>query len=211
MIVAIGASIYVPTLASAQQSAVADESDFRVAVIDVGVVFKNLPAIKALVSETKRAREKNEAARNQQRDTLKQAVEQLRALEPGTSEFAEQEAYVAKLDLKMRLPTCQGHHDLSDAETTVLRDSYQRIIDAVSEIAEQRNIAVVVRIDSGGSGSGSGFGQGDSATRTSMNHVIFHDETVDITGAVIRRLEQHSKSPQVATPGSEFALPTIHP
>lgn len=187
-----------PATGSAQQAESTHQPGHRVAVIDVGYIFKNLPAIKAQVSKVQGDIKKHEAELKQKRDTLKQSVAQLKTLKVGTAEYARQEEHVAKLDCKLRLDTRHRHHELGDAEAKIYYDNYQRITAAVKAIATHNNIKLVLRFNS----KDMDLEQRDSVARGVMRNVVYHDSTMNITNTVMRYLEQQTKTSQVATGGS---------
>jgi Skp family chaperone for outer membrane proteins len=194
----LAGSALAPATVLAQQAEPAHQPGHRVALVDVGYIFKNLPAIKAHVSKVQSDREKDEAEIKQKRDTLKQAVEQLKTLKVGTVEYARQEEYVANLDSKLRLNGIREHRGLGDAEAIIYYDNYQRIAAAVRAVAIHNNIKLVLRYDSEDIDSQ----QNDSVVRGVMNNVVYHDSTIDMTNVVIRYLEKQTDTSQDATIGN---------
>ncbi|PAY20003.1 hypothetical protein CKO51_08580 [Rhodopirellula sp. SM50] len=183
--------------ASAQQVSPLDQPGHRVAVIDVGYVFKNLPAIQAQVSKVKAELAKHEAEVKQKRDTLNQAAIRLKSMRPGTTEYNRQEELVASLDSKLRLDMRRRHNEMSEAETKIYYDSYLRLAAAVKAVAVHNNINLVLRLG----GDDVDSQQRESVTRHVMRNVVYHDADINITDTVMRYLDQQSKMSQAATGG----------
>ena len=194
---AFAVSVLTPASLSAQQAEPTHQPVHRVALIDVAYIFKNLPAIKAHVNKIQDDMKKDEAELKQQRDTLKQAAEQLKALKVGTDEYNRQEKHVANLESKMRLRRVHKLRGLNEAQAKLYYDSYQQITAAVRAIATHNNIQLVLRYDSEEMDSG----QRDSVFRGVLKNVVYHDSTIDMTNTVMRYLEQKANTPQAATSG----------
>ena len=167
-------------------------------MIDVAYIFKNLPAIKAHVSKVKGDLKKEELELKQRRDTLKQAVEQLKTLKVGTADYARQEEYVANLESKLRLHRVHKHRELSDAEARIYYDNYQQIAAALRAIATDNNIQLVLSFNS----EEMDLEQNDSVARGVMKNVVYHDSTINMTNTVMRYLEQQANTSQAATSGN---------
>jgi Skp family chaperone for outer membrane proteins len=191
----LAVSALAPATLVAQQADSTQSAGHRVAVIDVGYIFKNLPAIKAQVSKVEGDMKKYEAELKQQRDTLKQAVEQLKTLKVGTLDYARQEERVADLESKLRLDKTRKHNQLRGVEAQIYYDNYQRIAAAVKAIATHNNIKLVLRFNS----EDMDLEQNDSVVRGVMKNVVYQDSTINITNTVMKYLARQTNTAQVAT------------
>ena len=115
----IAVSTFAPPTASAQPAEASHPPGHRVAVIDVGYIFKNLPAIKAQVSKVQSELKEYEKELKQKRDEMMQAVTKLKMMKVGTPEYASQEEHVANLDSKLRLEARHKHYEFRNAEAKV--------------------------------------------------------------------------------------------
>ncbi|WP_147867147.1 OmpH family outer membrane protein [Stieleria maiorica] len=191
-----------PTV-SAQQAQSTASTGHRVAVIDVGYVFKNLPAIQAQINKVKAELERHETEIKQKREELNQAALRLKSLKIGTPEYARQEEHVADLDSKLRLDMRRRHSDLGEAEAKIYYDNYQRIRAAVKAVAVHNHINLVLRFNS----EAVDPHQGDSAAREIMRNVVYQDNAINLTDTVMRYLERSDDGAQVAN-GSRAAAGT---
>lgn len=160
----------------------------EIALIDVAHVLKNLPEIKAHIGEKERDSKRASDELLRRRAALKQSVERLKELTPGTADYARQEEQVAKLDLEQRSGRIYRHRSPSDAEAKIYRDSYQRIVEAVKTIAKRERIMLVLRVDR----EEMNLDENDSVTRGLVKDVVHQENTVDITDAVLRQLNQET-------------------
>ncbi len=183
---------------SAQQADSMYQSGHRVAVIDVGYIFTNLPEIKAQVSNIESDLKRYDAEIKEKQEILKQSAAQLQTLKAGTADYASQEEHVANLESKLRLDMARKHKDLRDAEAKIYYDNYQRISAAVKAIATHNNIQLVLRFNS----EDMALEQSDSVARGVMKNVVYHDSTINMTKTVMRYLEQQTKTSQASTGGS---------
>jgi Skp family chaperone for outer membrane proteins len=195
--VTLAVAALVPATVFAQQAASAP-TGHRIAVIDVGYIFKNLPEIKAQISKVEADLKKDEAELKQKREALKQAVEQLKTLKIGTADYAKQEEYVANLESKLRLNRSRKQNQLRGVEAKIYFDNYQRIAAAVKAIATHNNIKLVLRFNS----EDMDLEQNDSVARGVMKNVVYQDSTINITDTVIKYLERQTNTAQVATGGN---------
>ena len=178
-----------PVSLSAQQAEPTIHPGHRVALIDVAYILKNLPAIKAHVSEVKADLEEEKRELKQRRDTLKQAVERLKTLEIGSAEYYQQEAYAAKLDSQLRLPRVHRHRGMSEAEARLYYDGYHQIAAALRAVATANNIQLVLNFSS----EEMDLEQHASVERGVMKNVVYHDSVVNITNIVMEYLEARGK------------------
>ena len=191
-------SAFAPASLSAQQAEPTHQPGHRVALVDVAYIFKNLPAIKAHGNKIKSDLKKDELELKQRRDTLNQAVEQLKTLKVGSADYNRQEEYVANLESQSRLHRVHKHRGLNEAETRLYYDSYQQITATLRAIATDHNIQLVLNFSS----EEMDVEQNDSVVRGVMKNVVYHDSTVNITNTVMRYLEKQANAPQAATSGN---------
>ncbi len=196
-------SALAPATVSAQQAESTHQPGHRVALIDVGYIFKNLPEIKAQVSKVESDLRAYEAEIKQKQDTLKQSAAQLKTLKVDTDDYARQEEHVANLGSRLRLDMARKRQELRDAEAKIYYENYQRIAAAVKAIATHNNIQLVLRFNS----EDMALEQSESVARAVMKNVVYLDSTIDMTKTVMRYLEQQTN--KVATGDSAAAAATI--
>jgi len=171
--------------------AAADEAGHRIAVVDVAYIFKNHPGIKAQVTEVENNLKKFDGQLKGQREELKTMIEKLKAFKPGSPDYTNLEEQVASMDSKLRLDMTRKRKELAEAEAKIYYDNYQRIAAGVKFLAEHYKINLVLRYNS----EDMDLDKGDSVIRGVMRNVVYHDESLDMTKAVMQYLD---KTMQVA-------------
>ena len=116
---------------------------------------------------------KEELELKQRRDTLKQAVEQLKTLKVGSVDYARQEEYVANLESQFRSHRIHKDREPSEAEVRLYYDSHQQIAAALRVIATDNNIHLVLNFNS----EEMDLEQNDSVSRGVMKNIVYHDST----------------------------------
>jgi len=170
-----------PTLASAQ-----DGHSHKVAVIDVAYIFKNHTSIKAEVAKVEAELKSFDAELSKKRDELQQAAAELKTFKPGSPEYATAEESVASMESRLRLDMARKRKELSDAEAKIYFDNYQRIAAGVKFLANHYKINLVLRYNS----EEMSLEQGESVIRGVMKNIVYHDEALDMTNAVMQYLDQ---------------------
>lgn len=169
----------------------ADETGHRIAVVDVAYIFKNHPAIKAQVATVESSLKDFDTQLQGQREELKSMIEKLKAFKPGSPDYTSLEEQVATMDSKLRLDMTRKRKELADAEAKIYFTNYQRIAAGVKFLAEHYKINLVLRYNS----EDMDLDKGESVIRGVMRNVVYHDESLDMTKAVMQYLD---KTMQVA-------------
>lgn len=177
--IAVGAA----SVATAQE---AGQDAHRVAVIDVAYIFNNHPLIKAERASVEDELKAFDAELSKKRDELQQAAAELKTYKPGSPEYATAEEAVAGMESRLRLDMARKRKELSDAEAKIYYDNYQRIAAGVKFIANHYKINLVLRYNS----EEMSLEQGESVIRGVMKNVVYHDESLDMTKAVMSYLDQ---------------------
>lgn len=185
-----------PTLASA-------EDGHKVAVIDVAYIFKNHASIKAEVAKVEAELKSFDAELSKKRDELQQAAAELKTFKPGSPEYATAEESVASMESRLRLDLGRKRKELSDAEAKIYFDNYQRIATGVKFLANHYKINLVLRYNS----EEMSLEQGESVIRGVMKNIVYHDEALDMTNAVMQYLDQTMRVAGTAQNGAGAAAP----
>ena len=170
----------------APNSASAEEAGHRIAVVDVAFIFKNHPGIKSQVTKVEDQLKQFDAQLKAKREEMKQMVEELKTYKPGTSKYTETEERLASMDSKLRLEMNRKRKELQDAETKIYHDNYQLIASGVKFLAEHYKIHLVLRYNS----EKMNLDKGDTVIRQVMKNVVYHDESLDMTKAVMQYLDK---------------------
>ena len=179
----IVASLAVFSLAMTLQSASAQT---RVAILDVGKVFKNHPQFKGQLDALKQEAEQFKAVSVQQQQALMKKGEALKQYEPGSAEYRNVETQLAQESAAMEVQQRDKMRDLMRQEAELHYGTYQQVNNAVASYCEQRGIQLVLRYNSL---------EMDAKNPTTImqkvnGSVVFHDQRYDITSAISDSLKQ---------------------
>lgn len=180
----LAAGLLSPVTAQAQAPE-KSSSGHRIAVVDVAHIFKNHESIKAEVAKVENELKTYDNALTGKRDNLKAEAEKLKTFKPGTPRYAEQEELVASMESRLRLEMARKRKELSDAEARIYFDNYQKISEAVEQIAKYHKINLVLRYNS----EEMSLEQSESVVRGVMKNVVFHDPALDMTQGVMQYLD----------------------
>ncbi len=185
-VIAIGmASVLAPSLSVGSASA-QDSAPHRVAVVDVGYIFKNHEGIKAQVATIEAELKAYDAELKTKREQLKTMAAKLKSLNPGTPEYAQLEEQLASMDSKLRLDMARKRKELADAEARIYFDNYQHITAGVKFLASHYKINLVLRYNS----EEMDQEQGESVIRGVMKNIVYHDSSLDMTPGVMQYLNK---------------------
>ena len=177
-------SALAPNLVSAQ-----DTSPHRIAVVDVAFIFKNHPGIKAQVTKVEQDLKAYEAELKTKRDALKATAEQLKQFKPGTPDYTALEEKLAQMESKLRLEMARKRKELADTEARIYYDNYKQISAGVKYLAQYYKINLVLRYNS----EDMDLEKGESVIRGVMRNIVYHDESLDMTKAVMAYLDKVAK------------------
>lgn len=169
-------------------SSASAEGPGPVAVIDVAKIFKEDTSIRAEVARVEGELKSIDTELKSRRDQLKAEMEKLKTFKAGTAQYAAQEESVAGMESKLRLDMARKRKELVDAEAKIYYDNYQRIVAAVSKIAEYHKIQIVLRYNS----EDMDLDKGESVIRGVMKNIVYHDQSTDMTAAVMTYLTQQA-------------------
>jgi len=167
----------------------------QIAVVDVAYIFKNHPAIKSQVTKVEDELKSFEQELTGKRDELKNAANELKTFKPGSPEYAAAEERVAGMESRLRLDMARKRKEISDAEAKIYFDNYQLISAGVKYIANYNKINLVLRYNS----EEMDLEQGESVIRGVMKSIVYHDDSIDMTKAVMQYLDMKVANAGAAT------------
>ncbi|MGB0762015.1 MAG: OmpH family outer membrane protein [Rubripirellula sp.] len=199
MLAIITTTALVPALVSAQTAQPASASTgHRVAVVDVAYIFKTHPGIRAEVSKVENDLKAFDAQMKAKQGELKQLAEKLPQYKIGTPEYGALEQQIAEGDSQLRIQMTSKRRELADAEARIYYQNYERITAGVKVMADFYKINLVLRYNS----DKMDLEKPDTVIRGVMKNIVYHDEDLDMTKAIMqyltKQMEQQATAP---TPG----------
>lgn len=199
MLAIITVTTLLPISVSAQNAQPATASTgHRVAVVDVAYIFKTHPGIRSEVSKVENDLKAFDAQMKAKQAELKKLAEQLPQYKIGTQEYSSLEKQIAEGDSQLRLQMASKRRELADAEARIYYQNYERIVAGVKVMADFYKINLVLRYNS----DAMDLEKPDTVIRGVMKNIVYHDEDLDMTKAIMqyltKQMEQQATAP---TPG----------
>lgn len=171
-----------PTPLSAQESS----AGHRIAIVDVAKIFKEHKGIRAQIAQVENDAKSFDAALKQRRDAMTQAAAQLKELKVGSPDYTAKEEQLAEMDSKLRLDITRKRKELQEAESRIYFENYQRIAAGVKYLANYYKVNLVLRYNS----EEMEQERGETVLRGVMKNIVYYDENLDMTGAVMQYLDK---------------------
>jgi len=172
-----------PAYVSAQS---ASSTGHRVAVVDVAYIFKMHAGIRAEVAKVEQDLKAFDGTLKAKQAGLKAAAEQLKTFKIGSTEYAAQEQEVALMESKLRVDMASKRRQLAATEARIYFQNYKRITDGVKFMANHYKINLVLRYNS----DEMDLEKPDTVIRGVMKNIVYHDEDLDMTKAIMQYLTQ---------------------
>jgi Skp family chaperone for outer membrane proteins len=157
----------------------------NVAVIDINEVFEHHQRFKAAMEDIKNDIKNYEASVLERRKQGTALGEQLKDFQPGTPEYKEREASLAKLSADMQVEMALKKKDFMDREAKVYYTAYQEVLEQVTAFSQANRIGLVLRFNGE---------QIDPQERNSVlqgvNRAIVYQRNLNITEPIIERLNR---------------------
>lgn len=177
-----------PAAATASQA----EAPHKVALIDMGRVFKEYKKIEVLKEDWKSEFQVNEDNAKKLTAQVQQVSEQMKEFKPGTTEHIKLEKQQTDLAAKLGAFKQTAQRELLRKEAELLKTVYLETMDVVEKFADRFGYTLVMRFN-----SDTFEGEDMSKMQLVMNRVIvFHRAEDDLTDGVIKYLNRQFENGQ---------------
>ena len=168
----------------------------KVALVDIGVVFKSHSQFSSSLAELRTKAEQFKAESQQLQQQLMRKAEGLSQYEKESEMYRDQEALLAKESATMEVDQRTKMRDLLKQEAQLHFDTYVQISDVISKYCEEYGIQLVLRFNS--------EEMDPKQPRTIMSQVnggvIHYSKSADITNDIVQRVAQAGR--QASAPGT---------
>ena len=113
---------------------------------------------------------------------MKPLAEKLPQYKIGTPEYSTLEKQIAEGDSQLRLQMASKRRELADAEARIYYQNYERITSGVKVMADFYKINLVLRYNS----DKMDLEKPDTVIRGVMKNIVYHDEDLDMTKAIMQ-------------------------
>ena len=171
-----------PAAAAASQA----EAPHKIALIDMGRVFKEYQKIEVLKEDWKSEFQVNEDNAKKLTAQVQQVIEEMKTYKQGTAEFIKLEKQHTDLTAKLGAFKQTAQRELLRKEAELLKTVYLETMDVVEKFADRFGYTLVMRFN-----SDTFEGEDMSKMQLVMNRVIiFHRAEDDLTDGVIKYLNR---------------------
>jgi len=158
----------------------------KVAIVDVGLVFKNHPSfsqdLEALKSEADGFKEET----RQMQAKLMEKAGVLKNYQPDSAEFRDAETSLAQESAALEVQQRNKLRALMEREAKLHHDTYKQIKSAITVYCEQRSIQLVIRHDS----TQMDPNQPGTIMQKVNSKIVFHRPNNEITQQIVAMVSQ---------------------
>lgn len=160
------------------------EAQTKVAIVDIGLVFKSHPQFKQQLESLKQQADQFKSSSIQAQQDLVQQAEALRNYNPGSPQYNSLEAKLAQQSAAMELDQKNRMRELMELEAKLHYDTYQEINTAVAAYCQDNDIRLVLRFN----GETMDPRQPATVMQRVNSSVVYHLPQTDITRFVVSKL-----------------------
>ena len=164
----------------------------KVALVDIGLVFKNHPRFSAELAQLRNQADSFKAESQQLQQQLLLKADQLNEFEKDSAEYQDLEASLAKESATMEVDQRSRMRDLLKEEALLHFNTYVEVSDYVSQYCREYGIQLVLRFNS----EEMEAKDPQSIMQRVNGGVVYHSQAADITQTIIQRIAQTSRSAQ---------------
>ena len=156
----------------------------KVAIVDLGAIFKQHPSFVAALDSLKVQADgfKNDAEKARQ--GLAQSAQALQDLKPDSDDFRVKQTELAKRAAALQVEQNGLMQKLMEKEAALHFDTYQQVNALISQYCDDRGIQLVLRYNS----QEMDLAQPKSVIQRVNSSVVYHDASNDITQTIVKQL-----------------------
>jgi Skp family chaperone for outer membrane proteins len=158
----------------------------QVALLDLNYVFKNYSKFKAAMDEMKESVKQADADIKGEQERIRQLAEQAKQYHPGTPDYKNIEAEVAKRDADLKVRLQLQRREFLEREAKIYHSTYLEIQQEVAAYCQQYGIVMVLRCNTQPINST----EPEDILRGINEQVVYSSQDRNITGAIFNQLEQ---------------------
>ena len=176
--------------------ATAANAQTKVALVDIGLVFKNHQSFSAALAELRSQADTFKAESQQLQQQLMRKADQLNQYEKESIEFQDLEAKLAKESASLEVDQRSKMRGLLKQEALLHFETYVEVSNFISDYCQEYGIQLVLRFN----GEKMDSKSPSSIMQRVNGGVVYNSQAADITKPIIQRLAQGSR--QAATPAN---------
>lgn len=158
----------------------------NVALVDIGMVFKNHPDFATRLAGLKTEAEQLQVGAQESQRQLMQKAEAIKQYKPGTPEFKAKETELAQESVRLEVEQKDVMRKLMQREAKLHYDTYVEVTNFIADYSERQGIQLVLRYNS----TGMEKNNPNSIMQQVNGSVVYHQNQRDITSIIIQQLVQ---------------------
>jgi len=162
-----------------------------IALIDIGVIFKNHTLFKQRMADLQGDMERAEQTMKNEADRLRKLREQLNSYRAGTPDYNDLEARIAKESADLNVRYQLQKKEFAKAEAKIYYNVYQEVQQEVDAYAQANGIAAVLKFSS----EASDPEKPDEVLRDLNKPVIWWARNLNITTVILESLNRRALRP----------------
>ena len=169
----------------------------RIAIVDVGKVFKSHPQFTQQLAGLKQQADQFKANSLQAQQSLMKEAEVLKNYQPGTPNYIEAESKLAQKSAAMEVNQRNQMRELMEQEAELHYRTYMQVQQLITQYCDGQDVRLVLRYNSEAMDP-----QNPASVMQQVNSsIVFHGPRADITDLIIKQLgprsaQLNSSSPQ---------------
>lgn len=160
-----------------------------IAIVDTRYIFKNHTRFQQLKKQLDGEVQSAQAAMTAKQNEIVQYREQLNDFNAGTPEANQLDTKILELTSDLQTDVAIQKKEFFQKEAKIYYDVYQEVLAAVRSYAQQNGITLVLRFSSDPADAG----DPQSVLRDLNKNVVYYEQTIDITGAVLAQLNSQQR------------------
>jgi Skp family chaperone for outer membrane proteins len=176
----------------------------RMALLDVGRIFKSHQRFKSAMEDMKRDVEEAERRVKAERERIAKLAESMQQFHKGTQDYNDMERELAKAQADLQVQVSLQKNQFLQREAKTYHDVYQEIWQATDYFCKQNRIDMVLRFN----GDKADVDRPDSVLSQINRPVVWYDPGLDITDQILADLNRTpagGNSGQATRPTAPFA------
>ncbi len=171
----------------------AQSSGTQLAVIDISKIFKNHTRFKQAMEGMKTEVKNFETTLQQRGNQINELRKQMQPYDPGSAEYKQLEAQIMKVQADGQIAAAQKKKEFLEREAKIYFEVYTEVAAEVARFAEQHGIGLVIRFNSDPIDQ-----KNRQAVLEGVNRAVIFQKHLNITNAILQRLEQAQVSQRPA-------------
>jgi Skp family chaperone for outer membrane proteins len=161
----------------------------KIALLDVNKVFKKNAKFKEEMAQIKKEADEMDKKMKEEEATLRSAANQLTEMSKGSTEYSQLEAQIARSKTEWTVDVQVKRRAFLQREANIYRLTYQEVEEIAGKYARERQIDAVFRF----MGDPVDSNSPDSILAEINKPIVWHNEKVDITSAIIQLIAEKQK------------------